>query len=338
MRWAVAAPFFKQSSRSVWIDDFVESDIHEFFKIVPRANNAKMWHSRKQRATPLNQWRDYYEQASRAVEAGDGVITVFPQLAACSGLARFLRRRNVPIVAWCFNVGVFPKGAKLHLAKAALRNVDRIVVHSRSEVESVTELLDLRPGIVEFVPLQCAPIKSDYPIEENKPFAVAMGSANRDYATLFQAAAQLDFPVTVVAAERSVEGLNPPPNVKLLHDLTPAECRELAQRARFSIVPLSNTREASGQVTVIEAMRMNRPVIATRSVGTEDYVEDGETGILVPPADPDALASAMRKLWLDRDLARQLADAGSRYAEANLSDQEAARSLVRILDAIAAKA
>lgn len=83
---------------------------------------------------------------------------------------------------------------------------------------------------------------------------------------------------------------------------------------------------------------MNRPVIATRSVGTEDYVEDGETGILVPPADPDALASAMGRLWLDRDLARQLADAGSRYAEANLSDQEAARSLVRILDAIAAKA
>jgi glycosyltransferase involved in cell wall biosynthesis len=45
--------------------------------------------------------------------------------------------------------------------------------------------------------------------------------------------------------------------------------------------------------TILEAMASGLPVVATRTGGNPELVEDGETGTLVPPGDPDALADGM---------------------------------------------
>jgi glycosyltransferase involved in cell wall biosynthesis len=64
-------------------------------------------------------------------------------------------------------------------------------------------------------------------------------------------------------------------------------------------------------VVVLEAFALERPVIATRVGGTPDVVRDGETGWLVPPEDPAALADALLAAAGD-DAAR--ADRGTRGA------------------------
>jgi glycosyltransferase involved in cell wall biosynthesis len=53
-----------------------------------------------------------------------------------------------------------------------------------------------------------------------------------------------------------------------------------------------------------------RPVVATSVGGTPEVVVDGETGLLVPPRDPDALAKAVRRLVDDPELARRMGRAG----------------------------
>jgi glycosyltransferase involved in cell wall biosynthesis len=52
-------------------------------------------------------------------------------------------------------------------------------------------------------------------------------------------------------------------------------------------------------VVLMEAMALERPVIATRIMGVPELVEDGVTGVLVPPADLDALVSAIEALASD---------------------------------------
>src|SRR2546430_12714602 len=52
------------------------------------------------------------------------------------------------------------------------------------------------------------------------------------------------------------------------------------------------------------------PVIASRVGGIPDIVEDGVSGLLVPPGDADALAAAVRRLGDDPALARRLGEAG----------------------------
>ncbi len=49
-------------------------------------------------------------------------------------------------------------------------------------------------------------------------------------------------------------------------------------------------------LSIVEAMATGTPVVATRTGGIPDTITDGHTGILVPPADPGALAAAVRRL------------------------------------------
>src|SRR5207244_11638142 len=60
----------------------------------------------------------------------------------------------------------------------------------------------------------------------------------------------------------------------------------------------------------IEALLMEPPTVASRVGGMPEAVRHEETGILVPPADPPALAAAIERLLADRGEAQQFARAG----------------------------
>jgi glycosyltransferase involved in cell wall biosynthesis len=63
-------------------------------------------------------------------------------------------------------------------------------------------------------------------------------------------------------------------------------------------------------IAVLEAMAMRKPVVATATGGLPEIVQDGETGVLVPPGDADALARAVVRLLQDPVRCRQLGEAG----------------------------
>jgi glycosyltransferase involved in cell wall biosynthesis len=61
--------------------------------------------------------------------------------------------------------------------------------------------------------------------------------------------------------------------------------------------------------TVVEALAVGSPVIATAVGGVPEVVRHGENGLLVPPGDPEALAAAIRRFFADDGLRRRLAEA-----------------------------
>ncbi|HET7745562.1 MAG TPA: glycosyltransferase family 4 protein [Gaiellaceae bacterium] len=63
--------------------------------------------------------------------------------------------------------------------------------------------------------------------------------------------------------------------------------------------------------TVVEALAVGRPVIATSVGGVPEVVHDGENGLLVEPNDPNALGAAISRFFSDGDLRRRLADAAA---------------------------
>ena len=66
--------------------------------------------------------------------------------------------------------------------------------------------------------------------------------------------------------------------------------------------------------TIIEAMMMGLPVIATNIRGSREEVVDGETGILVPLRDPLSLCSAIDTLYSNRELSLKMGSAGRKRA------------------------
>jgi glycosyltransferase involved in cell wall biosynthesis len=97
-----------------------------------------------------------------------------------------------------------------------------------------------------------------------------------------------------------------------------------ASYARAAVCVLPSIQDARGDteglgVVLLEAMNHGTPVVASRIGGIPDIVEDGKSGLLVPPADADALAAAIRRLIDDPALARRLGEAGRRRLQERFS-------------------
>lgn len=333
MHWLLSAPFIKDPVVNTWLLPFVPGSRHTFQPIPTRYN-----HDRSRRYTTAAQWLDYISHgaatwsASRKSSIETGIITIFPQLAMTVGLHKRLARRTTPLLAWTFNLGSLYGGPKKTLARFALHSVDRFIVHSGREIVSYSEWLDFPPDRFRFVPLQKPVEPIDFAEDEARPFVLSMGSARRDYRLFFQVMADLAYPTIVVAGAQALEGLRIPGNVTVHHNLNITQCHELVQKARVNVVPIDNPTTASGQVTLIESMMYARPTIATRSIGTEDYVEDGKTALLITAGDYDSMKFAIQSLWEDEQRRNSLGLAGRKYVENCLSDAATGHTLGLILD------
>jgi glycosyltransferase involved in cell wall biosynthesis len=82
-----------------------------------------------------------------------------------------------------------------------------------------------------------------------------------------------------------------------------------AVTAALDVAVLPSYREAQG-LSILEALALSRPVVASDVGGIPEVITDGETGLLVPPHDPDALAAAIVRVLRDHPYADTLARAG----------------------------
>src|SRR5581483_6250386 len=97
--------------------------------------------------------------------------------------------------------------------------------------------------------------------------------------------------------------------------------------ARAAVVACPSRREGYG-VAAREAMAYGRPVVASAVGGLADAVEDGVTGLLVPPGDPAALRAALERLLGDAALRARLGEAARRAAEERFSWEAATRATI----------
>jgi glycosyltransferase involved in cell wall biosynthesis len=84
--------------------------------------------------------------------------------------------------------------------------------------------------------------------------------------------------------------------------------------ARADVFALSSRSEGA-PLSILEAMAVGLPVVASRVGGVPELVVDGETGLLVPPGDPAAMADALGRLLADAGLRRRLGAAGRARAQ-----------------------
>ena len=97
------------------------------------------------------------------------------------------------------------------------------------------------------------------------------------------------------------------------------------------VVVSASIEEPLGQ-TLLQAMAMAKPVIATRSGGPVEIVVDGETGLLVEPADPSSLSRAMVWMKNNHDEAVKMGTTGEeRFSRFFLNTQQMAEKIDAVL-------
>lgn len=189
----------------------------------------------------------------------------------------------------------------LPLLRWALADADRIVNFSTVECDANAELLRLPREKFTFLPMtwpETAPIT-----DNNGGFILAFGRSNRDYPLLLEAVRGTDLPVTILAGDLDwAKGLNVLPNVTLRANLSYDETSVLLNDSTFWVIPLKPVGYSSGQSVLLQGMARGKAVVVTDGPSVHDYVRDGETGVLVPPGDAQAMREALVRLWNDEKM------------------------------------
>lgn len=105
---------------------------------------------------------------------------------------------------------------------------------------------------------------------------------------------------------------------------------------RADIVMAPSLGESFGNA-VVEAQLARRPVVATSVQGHLETVVDQQTGLLVPPSDPDALAAGVARLLDDQGLADALAERGREVALASFTAERYRSEVLRLLHEVATR-
>ncbi len=106
-----------------------------------------------------------------------------------------------------------------------------------------------------------------------------------------------------------------------------ADPRALLSQASVFVLP---SRSEGFSNAIVEAMMAGLPVVATTVGGNAEAVVDAETGLLVPPDRPEALAAALRQLLDDPEQMRQMGEAGRERAEAHFTSESMVHRLLEI--------
>ena len=147
----------------------------------------------------------------------------------------------------------------------------------------------------------------------------------RDYPTLLAAVADTpDVSVKLAAAspwskhrdETADRAL--PPNVEARR-YEYGELRDLYAQSSFTVVPLYENDFQAGVTTMLEAMAMGKAVIATRTSGQTDVIEDGENGLTVAPGDVAGWRQAIARLQQDAALRERLGRSARQWVEQQAS-------------------
>ena len=165
------------------------------------------------------------------------------------------------------------------------------------------------------------------PAESTKPLVLAVGRLEEKKGFIFllracgwMAMRDVDFSCIILGAgpqegalEEELLRCNAGGSTVLQGEVTQEELQDYLRAARVLVAPsvLGADGDRDGIPNVlIEAMAMGVPVVATTTGAIREAVTDGENGLLVPPADPEALAHAIVRLLADRELRRRLGEAG----------------------------
>lgn len=191
--------------------------------------------------------------------------------------------------------------AKVLFQRIAFSAVDAICVSARAEILDYSTRLGLPPHRFHFVPWHTNVI-SPAIHSCNEGYVFSAGRTGRDWETLSVAAKNVQARFVAVMSRSDSQAIHFPSNVETYVDIPYESYRRLLEQARIVVVPLQVHAYSSGQVALLEAMSLGKPVVCTRVLGTEDYLRHGENGLFVLPNDPDSLAATLDELLANRQL------------------------------------
>lgn len=326
------------AGRYLW--DFLDNDPHR-----PRLFHFSA-DDLARRNRPLGELRSLAALAVRALRS-PGPVDVIVSVGALpavvvEAMRWFSRRRHTPsVVLECiiYSAAGWRGRIKRYLFGNLLSRAVIVACGCTAEVEEYAAIYGLSRERLAVVPLFASPDVFGWPAGSVVPGSVfSGGNAFRDYALLIEAVRTLPVRVTIYAEHAALQGLSPSGNVVLEGPVPRTSFLDAMAAAELVALPIRPTAVSAGQMVLLQAMAMGKPVVVTDSPAIADYVRPEETALVVPYGSADALRAAILRLHRDPALRARLGAQARAVALEQYSGAAYAARVTKILEQAAGSA
>ena len=168
--------------------------------------------------------------------------------------------------------------------------------------------------------------------QSSEEYIFTAGNVGRDYKTLMSAANDLGEKVVAVVERNAItgktglEGIGERPP-QIFYDLPYDKYLDKMARAKLVVLSLENVPYAAGQMVMLDAMAMGKPLIVSRVPATIDYIKDGNTGMFVSPGNAKELKDKIMFLLTHKQLREKLGRNARKEIENGLNMESMARAI-----------
>lgn len=210
--------------------------------------------------------------------------------------------------------------------------IDAFTVHSTSEAELYSQLFGVDSHRFHFVPLGMnnLPPQPAMPQMSQRKYILAVGRSNRDYDFLVEALSGTSYQLEIICDNYHRD--NVADNIHIHNDIFDAMPLWL-QNCHCVVIPLRDPEVSSGQLVLLQALQLGKPIIATRANAVNDYITDGVSGLLIDNQ-TDQLLSALDSLYHDQQLYDQLSQNGKREYEQQYTAERQVENTANVINAL----
>ncbi len=181
--------------------------------------------------------------------------------------------------------------------KMAIKRFDRIFVQSTAEIDYYSKLFKVSKEKFIYIPV-AIPERGGIIGPTPDGYLFSAGRTQRDFPILLKVLSSLNIPAVIVASKNEKTIFKKaPPSVRIYFDIPKEDYLRLLAGAYLVVITLKEGIPSRGQVVLLEAMALGKPVICTDVPSIRDYLLDGVNGFLVPPGDAEALKSKIIHLY-----------------------------------------
>ena len=210
---------------------------------------------------------------------------------------------------------------RIERARRFFPRFSAVTVFSEEEQQIYLSRFSLDPARVHVIPIHTDEVDgykhypSERPIEH--PYAVALGSPNRRFTPTARICRELGVPLVIITRPAHVnDSLDELRSLgaTVVTDANKLKALTLLKHAQLTVMPFQNPELPGGFTTMVHAMFLKTPIVATECVGVREHIIDAETGFVTARGDHEALRDAIGRLWSDPAMAQQFGDHASARA------------------------
>lgn len=180
--------------------------------------------------------------------------------------------------------------------------IDKIICFSKKESEYYANIFNASKNKFTYTELGIEKIKKKLN-ENEKDYFLSVGRSNRDYDFLVESLKNTNYKLKILSDYYMPKEITD--NIKVYNNVFNEKYYKMLSECKGVIVSLDNENISSGQLVILQAMQLKKPIIITKSNTAIDYVKNDYTAIIINKT-KEELIKALEKVLTDNEYIRKI--------------------------------